>query len=151
MAAAQLEGRGYYGNSERFTRALRPMTEPALRRHVQTAVKKAVEMGLAAEVRRLDHGHYLVPSTSRGGVTHVVTGTGADLDCTCEAGEHLPYCVHRAAVALRRLHEQGYAVEVDAAGVMQAIKRTRVEDLVFPPARYGALLEDAPPIREVPR
>lgn len=116
------------------------MTEPALRRHVQTAVKKAVEMGLAAEVRRVEQGRYLVPSTSRGNVTHVVTGKGQTLDCTCEAGAHLPFCVHRAAVAIRRLFDKGVTVEVGPDGVAHAVSRVRVEDAVFPPAGYPHLV-----------
>lgn len=142
---AELKNLGSFsGNAVyRESRSMRAMAEPALRKHIQTAVLKAVKMGLAAEVQRLDHGHYLVPSTTRGSMTHVVTGTGPDLDCTCEAAEHLPYCVHRAAVAIRRLHEQGLTVEVGADGVAQGVKRTRVEDLVFPPQKYPHLVKEA--------
>jgi hypothetical protein len=141
---AELKHPGPYGgDTPRGARTMRAMAEPALRKHIQTAVLKAVKMGLAAEVQRLDHGHYLVPSTTRSSMTHVVTGTGHDLDCTCEASEHLPYCVHRAAVAIRRLHEQGITVEVGPDGVAQGVKRTRVEDLVFPPQKYPHLVRDA--------
>jgi hypothetical protein len=136
----------YYAIHEVETRSLRGMTEPALRRHVQTAVKKAVEMGLAAEVRRMAHGHYLVPSVTKGNVTYVVTGKGQTLDCTCEAGDHLPYCVHRAAVAIRRLFDAGVAVEIGADGVAHAVTRVRIEDAVFPPDGYPHLL---PGVREI--
>ena len=111
-------------------RSLRPMTEAAFRRHVQTAVKKALEMGLASEVRRIEHGHYLVPSTSDPKLTYIVMGT-ATLSCTCQAGEHLPFCVHRAAVAIRRLQANGETVEVGADGIALAVRRTRVEDVLF--------------------
>lgn len=129
-------------------RSLRPMTEPAVRRHVQTAVKKALEMGLASEVIRVEQGHYLVPSTSDAKLTYVVTGTAEDLDCTCQAAEHLPFCVHRAAVSIRRLLSQGLTVEVGTDGVVVAVKRTRVEDTVYPPGRYASLVQDAPPPKE---
>lgn len=141
---AELKNLGSFSGSTvyRESRSMRAMAEPALRRHIQTAVLKAVKMGLAAEVQRLDHGHYLVPSTTRGAMTHVVTGKGNDLDCTCEASEHLPYCVHRAAVAIRRLHDQGYTVEVGPDGVAQAVKRVRVEDEIFPPQKYPHLVRE---------
>jgi hypothetical protein len=121
------------------------MAEPAVRRHVQNAVKKALETGLASEVRRLEQGRYLVPSTSDAKVTYVVTGSGVDLDCTCQAAEHLPFCVHRAAVAIRRLLAVGETVEIGADGVALAVRRTRVEDLVCPPGSYASLVQEAPP------
>jgi hypothetical protein len=118
------------------TTRLKPMTRAKLREHVSNALQKALKAGVADTVKRLDFGHYLVPSTSRGGVTHVVTGRGKLLDCTCEAGGHLPFCVHRGAVAICRLREEGYDLELGPDGVLQAVRRERADDLVLPITEY---------------
>lgn len=80
----------------------------------QRAMAKAVEAGLPAKVKRIAFGHYEVPSTSREGKTHTVRHTrGIDgeaaLVCSCEGGSR-PVCVHRAALYVRRLQEQGVRV-----------------------------------------
>lgn len=138
---AQLKDRaftsgGYHLPGENW----KPMTPAKLRTHVQNALRKALEGGVADTVKRLDYGHYLVPSTSRGGVTHVVTGRSQVLDCTCEAGGHLPFCVHRAAVAICRLREQGLTLEVGPDGLLYAVKRERADDLVMPADDYPHLV-----------
>lgn len=84
----------------------------------QRAIAKAVEAGLPAKVQRIAYGHYLVPSTSREGMSHTVRHTrGIDgeaaLACTCESG-HRPACVHRASVYVRKLQEQGLTVKPKA-------------------------------------
>jgi len=92
----------------------------------QRAVERAISAGLAARVRRIAFGHYEVPSTSREGVVHTVRhtrgiGGEAALSCTCESG-HRPACVHRAALYVRRLQEQGLTVKPKAEA--PAPKRT---------------------------
>jgi hypothetical protein len=112
------------------------MTKAKLRQHVNTALVKALQAGLAETVRRVEHGRYLVPSTSDAKVTYVVTGRSKVLGCTCQAGEHLPYCQHRAAVAICRLREEGYDLELGPDGVLQAVRRERADDLVLPAMEY---------------
>src|SRR5688500_13561079 len=78
------------------------------------AIRKAVSAGDAAKVQRVEFGVYLVPSGSREGMTHVVTGTrmdGADLACDCEAGSWGKPCRHAAAVMVRKM-EEGAKVRV---------------------------------------
>ena len=92
----------------------------------QRAVERAISAGLPARVRRIAFGHYEVPSTSREGVVHTVRhtrgiGGEAALSCTCESG-HRPACVHRAALYVRRLQEQGLTVKPKAEA--PAPKRT---------------------------
>jgi len=73
------------------------------------AVKKAQRLGLAARVRRVRLGVYLVPSTSDLPLTYSVTGIGprlADYRCVCPAASYGNVCAHVAAVALRRVQEQ---------------------------------------------
>jgi SWIM zinc finger len=76
------------------------------------AISKAQRLGGPAKVVRLQHGVYKVPSSSEGGVWHVVTGTafdGSDHLCTCPAGELGRPCWHSAAVRLRRIQESWLA------------------------------------------
>ncbi|MGH2353244.1 MAG: SWIM zinc finger family protein [Chloroflexota bacterium] len=73
------------------------------------ALVKAIRTNAAAQVRRLEHGLYEVPSATQPGVTYIVCGVamdGSDHTCTCPAGEHGRACYHIAAVRLRRVQEE---------------------------------------------
>src|SRR5688572_16119783 len=78
------------------------------------AIRKAVELNGATKVQRVEYGVYLVPSATREGMTHVVTGKrtdGADLQCDCEAGSLGKPCWHGASVMLAKMqHAAGVRV-----------------------------------------
>src|SRR5687768_3350228 len=78
------------------------------------AIQKAIKMNGSAKVQRIEYGTYLVPSATRDGMTHVVTGKrtdGADLACDCEAGSLGKPCWHAAAVMVAKMeHAAGVRV-----------------------------------------
>ena len=80
----------------------------------RNAISRALETNGADSVQRIEYGVYLVPSHSREGVTHVVTGKrvdGADLACDCEAGTFGKPCHHAAAVMIAKVeHATGVRV-----------------------------------------
>lgn len=119
---------------------MRPMTPPQFRAHLQRTLKRALEMGLPDLVRRVEPGLYFVPSTSRGGVVHTVTGTDVPLRCTCEAAVYHPLCVHRAAVLIRRWRAEGGTVALDAAGDVVVRTERDAAGLAYPAHRYPALI-----------
>jgi hypothetical protein len=95
----------------------------ALTANEQRALHKAIELNGAALVRRLEHGVYEVPSATRNGQTHIVTGVAMDASdhaCTCEAGTQGLVCWHSAAVRLARVqHEakrQGRVIDGEYRG-----------------------------------
>jgi len=70
------------------------------------AIRKAVNANDASTVQRVEYGTYLVPSATREGITHVVTGTRADghgYECDCEAGSFGKPCRHAAAVMIAKM------------------------------------------------
>lgn len=79
------------------------------------AIRRALELGLASQVRRIVRGVYQVPSTSEPDVRWTVTVVDGVYDCTCRAAYH-PACVHRAAVYLARLERNS---RVRVVGVRQ--------------------------------
>jgi hypothetical protein len=132
-------------------RDLRPMTEFAITAHVNTALKKALDTGLYQAVH--DTGdHYLVPSTTRGGEHHLVRLTPRpapqppEMSCSCEAGQFLPFCVHRAAVTIHRWTANGYDVEVGPRGQVERVLRQPAARLAYDPFAYEALIQDTPPV-----
>lgn len=126
-------------------RNMRPMTEMRIRAHVNKALAQAVSLNLYSLVQPMDANHWRVPSTTRGGTTHVVTA-GKPMGCTCEAGGFLPFCVHRAAVWLSLTLENGMEIEVDRQGKVWVVERKPAEAFAFDPQDYEALIEDAPPL-----
>jgi len=123
---------------------MRPMTPPQLRAHLQRTLKRALEMALAEKVERVEYGLYLVPSTTRGGLVHTVTGTEPPLACTCEARFHMPLCVHRAAVLVRRWRAEGSVVALDDGGDVVVVTKTDAAALAYPAEAWPALVL-APP------
>jgi hypothetical protein len=71
---------------------------------------------LAAQVERLRHGLYTVPSQSEPGVRWTVVDTGTGLQCTCTAGMLNRPCAHAAAVVVRRQQEARPATPVQPRG-----------------------------------
>jgi hypothetical protein len=130
-------------------RNMRPMTEMRVRAHVNKALAEAVHLGLNHLVQTVDDRHWRVPSTSESDTKYLVTGGGLrppHLDCTCKAGEFLPYCVHRAAVWVYLALENGLELEVDRQGKVWIVERKPAETYAFPAHSYEALIEDAPPL-----
>jgi hypothetical protein len=129
------------------TRIMRPMTVVQVRAHLQRTLKRALEMDLASRVTRIDYGAYSVPSTSRGGIAYLITGKeGEALTCTCEAQWHMPLCVHRAAVLIRRWESEGYTVRVNERGDVTRVTEEDASDLAYPIHQWPALIQDAPPV-----
>jgi len=114
------------------------MTAAQLRAHLQRTMKKALEMGVPDQVERLQHGVYRVPSTSRSGLVHTVHGTDVPLECTCEAFGHMPLCVHRAAVLIRRWRSEGMAVAVNEAGDVVVRSERDAAELAYPERLWPA-------------
>lgn len=130
-------------------RNMRPMTEMRVRAHVNKALAQAISLNLYTLVQQVDDSHWRVPSTTRGGTTHMVTGgnpRSPHMDCTCEAGSFLPYCVHRAAVWVSLTIENGMELEVDRQGKVWLVERKPAERFAFEATTYEALIEDAPPL-----
>jgi len=127
---------------------LRPMTELRLLHHVNGRLAEALRMGLDALVEMGDQDEYLVPSVSRGGTGYRVTVNRetALLECGCKAGEHLPFCIHRAAVTLFVWRAQGLGVEIGPDGVVYRVHRERADRLAYEPMHYPALIADEPPL-----
>ena len=76
------------------------------------AIQRAIKLDGAAKVQRVEYGVYLVPSATREGMTHVVTGKridGADLACDCEAGSLGKPCWHAAAVMIAKMEHASRA------------------------------------------
>jgi len=65
------------------------------------AIQKAVELGTAANVERVQYGVYRVPSASSKR-TYLVTVHGAEYVCDCTAGQHGKPCHHTAAVLIAK-------------------------------------------------
>ena len=129
------------------TQTMRPLTVPQMRAHLQRTLKRALEMDLASRVVRVEYGSYTVPSTSRGGVTYFITGQeGEPLDCTCEAQFHMPLCVHRAAVLIRRWEADGYTVRVNERGDVTVTVEQDAADLAYPFHKWPALVQDSRPL-----
>ena len=125
---------------------LRPMTELRIRAHVNKALAQAVTLGLYTQVQPDPTGqYYVVPSTTRGGLDHTVE-RGKPWACTCEAGQFLPYCVHRAAVQLHLWVDEGLEVEVDRIGQVYVVERRLAGPLAYDPFGYEALIQDTPPV-----
>jgi hypothetical protein len=130
-------------------RNMRPMTEMRVRAHVNKALATAIELGLYGQVQQVDALHWRVPSTTRGGTAHMVTGGQAKpphLDCTCEAGSFLPYCVHRAAVWISLAIANGNEVEIDRQGKVWLVERKPAERFAYDTSSYEALIPDEPPL-----
>lgn len=127
------------------TRVMRPMTVSQMRAHLQRTLKRALEMDLASRVQRVEYGSYTVPSTSRGGIAYFITGQdGEPLDCTCEAQWHMPLCVHRAAVLIRRWESEGYTVRLNERGDVTVTAEQDAADLAYPMHKWPALVQDTP-------
>ena len=80
-----------------------------LSEHERRALLKAIRLNGAALVKRLEHGIYEVPSATRDGQTHIVSGIKMDASdhcCTCEAGTRGLRCWHVESVRLRRVQEE---------------------------------------------
>ena len=130
-------------------RNMRPMTEMRVRAHVNKALAQAISLNLYSLVQQVDDLHWRVPSTTRGSTTHMVTGGklhSPHMDCSCEAGSFLPYCIHRAAVWVSLALANGLELEVDRQGTVWFVERKRAEALAFDAHSYEALIEDAPPL-----
>ena len=130
-------------------RNMRPMTEMRVRAHVNGRLAEAIKLGLYGLVQQVDDLHWRVPSTTRGGTSHLVTGGQQNpphMDCTCEAGSFLPYCVHRAAVWISLSIANGMELEVDRQGKVLLVQRTPAERLAYDASNYEALVDDAPPL-----
>jgi SWIM zinc finger len=126
----------------------RPLTPEKFREHVYGRIKEALRLGLDDSVQRLDHGLYLVPSTTQGDMVYTVTGTEPPLDCTCEAQWHMPLCKHRAAVLIRRWKEAGSLIaETEEGGLVVVTKEDAVK-LAYPISKWPALKWDAPPFTD---
>lgn len=127
--------------------SLRPMTELAVTAHVQRMLAQALTESLYARVERVARNTFVVPSKSRGGVAHCVyvPPRGAP-SCTCEAGDHLPYCRHRAAVQIHLWLEEGYEIAVNAKGQVVRIREELAAPLAYDPHNYEALVPDQPPL-----
>jgi len=130
----------------RQDQTLRPMTVLQVRAHVARTLTRAHKLHWDEKVQRVRQGLYRVPSTSQDGVVYLVTGLAVPLACTCEANYHMPMCVHRAAVLLRRWAADGIPVWVDEAGRMSV----DAADLAYPIRQWPALLDGAPPPEEAP-
>lgn len=128
---------------------MRPMTEMRVKAHVNKALAQAISLGLYSLVQQVDERHWRVPSTTEGSTMHMVTGGGLKpphLECSCKAGEFLPYCVHRAAVWVALTIENGMEVEVDRQGRVWLLERKLAQPFAYDPHDYEALIEDAPPL-----
>jgi hypothetical protein len=77
----------------------------ALSRRERHAFHAAITQNLAATVRRVRYGAYLVPSTSTNLVYSITTDEHGCLRCSCPAGQHGHPCKHAAAVRLRKTQE----------------------------------------------
>jgi len=75
----------------------------------QRAISKAMNLELAAQVKRVRFGLYRVPSTREEGVTWTVAIENGTYSCTCRAANK-PACVHRAAVYLAKMVASGAKV-----------------------------------------
>jgi len=134
--------------------AMRPMTELRVTAHVNSALRRALEMGLYARVVRLTDFQYEVQSVTTGGLKYAVwlgfndENVKVPQDCDCEAGQHLPYCLHRAAVQISMWVEEGYEVELAKDGRVYRTKREVAAPLAFDPLSYEALIQDTPPLTE---
>lgn len=117
---------------QRSERVKRPMTTAQLRAHLQRTLAKALAMGVSDQVERIDFGLYRVPSTTRSGLVHTVMGTTSSLECTCEAFGHMPLCVHRAAVLIKRWRSEGKTVVVNDAGDVVVREEVDAAALAFP-------------------
>ena len=128
---------------------MRPMTEMRLRAHVNKALAQAISLNLYSLVQQVDDLHWRVPSTSRGSTTHIVTGgklRSPHMECSCEAGQFLPFCIHRAAVWVSLALANKLELEVDRQGTVWFVERKRAEALAFDARSYEALIEEAPPL-----
>ena len=71
-------------------------------------------------MQRVEYGVDLVPSSSREGMPHGVTGKridGADLSCDCEAGSPGKPCWHAAAVLIAKVEHASRAGVIGPAPV----------------------------------
>lgn len=127
---------------------MRPMTELRVTAHVNTALSRALTLGLYAMVEQVAQFTYTVPSESKGGVRHTVllNVDGQPASCSCEANDHLPFCKHRAAVTISLWVEAGYEVELGRDGRVYRTKRELASPLAYDPHDYEALLEEPPPL-----
>ena len=80
------------------------------------AIHKAVEVGGAAKVQRVQYGAYRVPSASSD-ATYLVTVHGAEYVCDCTAGQHGRACWHKAAVLIAKVEHASRARVIGPAPV----------------------------------
>lgn len=80
----------------------------------RNAVEKAIQIGTAASVERVQFGVYLVPSATTD-EKYVVTAKGSDYRCTCPAGQHGKPCHHAAGVLIAKVEHASHARVVGAA------------------------------------
>lgn len=132
---------------ERDDTAVKPMTPAQLRQHLHRILVKALHMGVADQVERVEYGLYLVPSTSERNTVHTVTDRDdGTLACSCQAYAHMPLCVHRAAVWIRRWRADDKEVALDGVGDVVVVSRQDAAALVYPPELWPRLvLEDREP------
>ena len=74
----------------------------------QKAVAKAIELGGARLVERVQYGVYRVPSATSD-ATYVVTVHGTQYVCDCTAGIHGKPCWHKAAVLIAKVEHASRA------------------------------------------
>ena len=130
-------------------RNMRPMTELRVRAHVNKALATAISLNLYTLVEQVDERHWRVPSTTRGSTKHMVTSgnpRSPHMDCTCEAGSFLPYCIHRAAVWISLTLANGQELEVNRQGKVLLVQRSPAERWAYDATSYEALIDDAPPL-----
>ena len=75
----------------------------------RSAIQRAFASGLVDDAQRVGYNTYRVPSTSRQGVSYLVTTTrdGSRWFCQCTAGEMRRPCVHAAAGWITWVRERG--------------------------------------------
>src|SRR5262245_10944418 len=72
------------------------------------AISRALAMGGARAVARVQYGTYTVASRTRAGTSHIVSVVDGAYFCTCEAGVSGKPCWHGAAVLIAKVeHASG--------------------------------------------